>query len=48
MGGQAFRFGPGQTGFVPRGMEHEVRAYTEARHIAILTRKGAEALPLAA
>ena len=39
MGGQAFRFGPGQTAFIPRGMEHEVRAFTETRHIAILTRR---------
>jgi quercetin dioxygenase-like cupin family protein len=42
MGGQAFRFGPGQTVFIPRGLEHEVRAYTETRHIAILTRKALE------
>jgi quercetin dioxygenase-like cupin family protein len=48
MAGQAKRFGPGQTAFIPRGMEHEVRAYSEARHIAILSRKELESLPVAA
>ena len=42
MGGHAFRYGPGQTVFIPRGLEHEVRAYTRTRHIAILTRKSLE------
>ncbi len=46
MAGEAVRFGPGQTAFIPRGVEHEVRAYTEARHIAILTRKELDALPV--
>jgi quercetin dioxygenase-like cupin family protein len=48
MAGQAMRFGPGQTAFIPRGLDHEVRAYTEARHIAILTRKDLEPIPVAA
>lgn len=42
MGGQVLRLGPGRTAVVPRGTEHEVRALSTARHIAILTRHGLE------
>ena len=37
--GRRLRRGAGETAFIPRGAEHEVRALTEARHISILTRK---------
>ena len=40
--GRAVRRGAGESVFIPRGVEHEVRAITEARHIAILTRKSLE------
>lgn len=40
--GRAIRRGPGETAFIPRGMEHDVKAVTEARHIAILTRRSLE------
>jgi quercetin dioxygenase-like cupin family protein len=40
--GRAIRRGPGETAFIPRGMEHDVTAITEARHIAILTRRSLE------
>jgi len=40
--GRTVRRGPGETAFIPRGVEHDVKAVTEARHIAILTRKSLE------
>lgn len=40
--GRAIRRGPGETAFIPRGVAHDVRAVTEARHVAILTRKSLE------
>ncbi|EYD77164.1 hypothetical protein Rumeso_01276 [Rubellimicrobium mesophilum DSM 19309] len=40
--GRTARRGAGETIFIPRGMEHSVEAVTEARHIAILTRKSLE------
>lgn len=41
--GQVLRLGPGRTAFVRRGAEHEVRALTATRHVAILTRRSLEA-----
>ena len=35
---RTFRCGAGERAFTPRGTQHEVRALTETRHIAILTR----------
>jgi quercetin dioxygenase-like cupin family protein len=43
--GRRFCRGAGESAFIARGIEHEVRALTEARHIAILTRKSLEAPP---
>jgi quercetin dioxygenase-like cupin family protein len=43
MGVHVLRLGPGRTAFVPRGTEHEVRALTVTRHVAILTRRSLEA-----
>lgn len=37
-----FRCGTGETLFIPRNSKHEVRALTEARAIAILTRRSLE------
>jgi len=42
LGGRSIRRNAGETLFIPRGMEHSVKAVTEARHIAILTRKSLE------
>ncbi len=42
MGDHVLRLGPGRTAFVPRGTEHEVRALTASRHVAILTRRSLE------
>ena len=42
LGGRSIRRGAGETVFIPRGMEHSVLAVTEARHVAILTRKSLE------
>jgi quercetin dioxygenase-like cupin family protein len=39
---RSFRCGAGETLFTPRNTEHEVRALSKARHIAILTRKSLE------
>ena len=40
--GRTLRRGPGETAFIPRGVEHQVRALSEARFVAILTRKSLE------
>ena len=40
--GRTVRRGPGETAFIPRGIGHDVTAVTEARHIAILTRRSLE------
>ena len=42
VGERTFRCGAGETLFTPRNTEHEVRALSEARHIAILTRRSLE------
>ena len=39
---RTFRCGAGETLFTPRNTEHEVRALSKARHIAILTRRSLE------
>ena len=41
--GRRFCRGPGESAYIARGLEHEVKALTEARHVAILTRKSLEA-----
>ena len=41
---RTFRCGAGETLFTPRNTEHEVRALSKARHIAILTRRSLERL----
>ncbi|WP_210527246.1 cupin domain-containing protein [Rubellimicrobium arenae] len=38
MAGRILRRRAGESIFIPRGIEHEVRAVTEARHIALLSR----------
>jgi quercetin dioxygenase-like cupin family protein len=43
VGGQVLRLGPGRTAFVRRGTEHEARALSATRHVAILTRRSLEA-----
>lgn len=40
--GRALRRGLGETAFIPRGLDHEVRAVTDARMISILTRRSLE------
>jgi quercetin dioxygenase-like cupin family protein len=42
LGGRSVRRKAGETMFIPRGMEHSVLAVSEARHIAVLTRKSLE------
>lgn len=42
LGGRVLRRGAGGSAFIPRGTEHSVRALTEARTIAILTRHSLE------
>ena len=42
IGERILRRGPGEAAFIPRGVEHEVTALTEVRHIAILTAKSLE------
>jgi quercetin dioxygenase-like cupin family protein len=39
---RTFLCGVGETFFTPRNTKHEVRALSEARHIAILTRRSLE------
>lgn len=45
VGDQVLRLGAGRSAFVRRGTEHEVRALTATRHVAILTRRSPEAPP---
>ncbi|TNC71638.1 cupin domain-containing protein [Rubellimicrobium roseum] len=40
--GRILRRRAGESLFIPRGTEHEVRALTESRHIAVLTRRSLE------
>lgn len=43
LSGRAFRRGPGEPAFIPRGTLHGFRAVTEARVLAILTRQSLDA-----
>jgi mannose-6-phosphate isomerase-like protein (cupin superfamily) len=42
LGDRTLRRGPGSSIFIPRGTEHALRAVTEARTMAILTRQSLE------